>query len=127
MKWVAAIVRDGDRLLMVRQRGPEDPEDVWYVPGGIVEPGESDLDALARELREETGLRLAGEARIAYEGTGGTAYEVGAWTGEITCDDPSGLVLEARFVPVAEALTRVRRVRHEVMRTELLRYLERLT
>lgn len=31
---------------------------VWDVPGGHIEPGEAPLDALARELREELGIRI---------------------------------------------------------------------
>lgn len=49
-------MRDGQgRLLMVR-RGHPPGEGLWSVPGGRVEPGESDAAAVARELLEETGL-----------------------------------------------------------------------
>lgn len=44
----------GGRLLTVRSGGRE----VFYLPGGKIEPGESDAEALAREVSEETGLDL---------------------------------------------------------------------
>jgi 8-oxo-dGTP diphosphatase len=31
---------------------------LWSIPGGRIEPGESDEDAVVREIREETGLRV---------------------------------------------------------------------
>jgi len=53
---VRALVLDpSDRVLMVRF---EDELGTWWsTPGGGVDPGESDEEALARELAEEVGLR----------------------------------------------------------------------
>lgn len=53
---VGGIVVDAaGRILMIR-RGQEPSRGCWSVPGGHVEPGESDADATAREVLEETGL-----------------------------------------------------------------------
>jgi 8-oxo-dGTP diphosphatase len=51
------VVGDDDRLLLVR-RGQEPAKGTWSVPGGRVEAGESDGVATAREVLEETGLRV---------------------------------------------------------------------
>ena len=53
---VGAVVRRADELLLVR-RGREPAAGEWSVPGGRVEPGELLMEAVVRELLEETGLR----------------------------------------------------------------------
>jgi len=53
-------LRQGSRwLLLYRNKKKEDPNaGYWIAPGGHVEEGESPLDCVRREFREETGLHL---------------------------------------------------------------------
>jgi 8-oxo-dGTP diphosphatase len=52
---VSALVVDQDELLLVR-RSREPAAGRWAMPGGRVEPGETLVEAVVRELYEETGL-----------------------------------------------------------------------
>lgn len=51
-------------VLSTRSKG----KDVWYIPGGKREEGESDTEALIREVKEELSVELLPES-IAYYGT----------------------------------------------------------
>ena len=53
---VGALAYDADDRLLLVRRGNEPGRGLWSVPGGRVEPGESDADAVVREMAEETGL-----------------------------------------------------------------------
>jgi 8-oxo-dGTP diphosphatase len=56
-KWVvAALVRDRDgRVLLTQRRADQAMPLLWELPGGKIEPGESPVFALVRELVEEIG------------------------------------------------------------------------
>ncbi|MEV0457049.1 NUDIX hydrolase [Catellatospora methionotrophica] len=49
----------GDRVVLCR-----DARDVWFLPGGTREPGETVAECAARELREEAGAVLRGPLHV---------------------------------------------------------------
>jgi 8-oxo-dGTP diphosphatase len=56
---LGALVRERRVLHVHRRPDKRAYPDVWDLPGGLVEEDESELDALARELQEELGVRIA--------------------------------------------------------------------
>lgn len=52
---VGAFIFDRERVLVI-QRGTPPGEGLWSLPGGKLEPNETLAQAVAREVREETGL-----------------------------------------------------------------------
>ncbi|KGH44766.1 MULTISPECIES: NUDIX domain-containing protein [Modestobacter] len=70
---VGAVVHDERGRLLLIRRSHAPSAGLWSVPGGRVEPGESEADAVVRETAEETGLavrpvRVLGHVRIDGDG-----------------------------------------------------------
>jgi 8-oxo-dGTP diphosphatase len=79
MRCVGAIVHDAQGRLLLIRRGRPPGAGLWSLPGGRVEPGESDAEALVREMSEETGLRVEPGSlvgRVERPGPGGVTYDI---------------------------------------------------
>lgn len=53
----AAVIIEGERLLVTRRPPGDKLEGLWELPGGKVEPGESPEECLQRELEEELDMQ----------------------------------------------------------------------
>lgn len=65
---VAALVEADGRYLVTQRRASAVLPNLWEFPGGKVEAGESDSDALKREIRERLGVEVAVAQMISYVG-----------------------------------------------------------
>lgn len=108
---LAAVADPQGRVLFVAQtRGPFAGH--WLLPGGGIDPGESAVDAVVREFREETGLTIEKPRFVAlYEMRGewaGGPYHIlmagfrAEASGEIAADFHGHNVGEARWARLHE-------------------------
>jgi len=141
---VAAMVRRGEQVLLVQQHGPQDPGPAWTLPGGMLESGELLTEALAREVREETGLEidqigpllytvqlqnptgqptLTGELPGAGQCSTVFVFEVTGWHGDLRSDDPDQLIRDVGFFSIRDAVEKLEQHFWRVMREPVAAYL----
>lgn len=112
-KWSVAggVVRQpsGEVLLVhnIRRDGRAD----WSTPGGVVDPGESFVEALTRETHEEAGIVVSEWSGPLYRvevfapnlgfHLRVEAHEAVSFSGQITLDDPDGIVVDAQWIEIA--------------------------
>lgn len=115
------VTRNDSELLLVGNRFVDGGPLVWGLPGGVAAPGESLVEAAARELREETGLEMLAIGRLAWvaQWVGPVepndfrplvcAFEAAAWRGVLTLANEveDGDVRRVEFVPYDVAWTRM--------------------
>lgn len=104
---VGAVATDGQGRLLMIKRGHDPGAGLWSIPGGRIEPGETDAQALARELLEETNLQvkvgnLIGSVR--RRGPGGTVIDIRDYAVTVTGGTlrPGDDAADARWVAPAE-------------------------
>jgi 8-oxo-dGTP diphosphatase len=100
-------VTDGRGRLLMIKRGHEPGAGLWSIPGGRIEPGETDAEALVREMFEETGLaveagRLVGSVR--RPGLDGAVIDIRDYAATVTGGTlrPGDDAADARWVDLAD-------------------------
>ncbi len=100
----AAIIVDG-RLLAAQRTEPPELAGGWEFPGGKVEPGETDHEAIVRECREELGIEISVGCRVGDDWPLNNGYFMHVWTAGIVDGEPKALEhSELRWLAEAELL-----------------------
>lgn len=104
-----AVIEGPGGVLLVRNERIGGLSD-WSTPGGVIDASDATLlEGLAREVEEETGLRVSSWEGPLYE-VRAIAVDLGwimrcevhlaaSFEGELRVADPDGIVVEAAFVP----------------------------
>ena len=64
---VAAIIRRENKVLLGRRPDHKRHGGLWEFPGGKIDEGETEIDAVTRELLEELGVETISVGRVVYE------------------------------------------------------------
>jgi ADP-ribose pyrophosphatase YjhB (NUDIX family) len=100
-------VTDGQGRLLMIKRGHEPGAGLWSIPGGRIEPGETDAEALVREMFEETGLAVEVGPLIGSvqrPGLGGAVIDIRDYAATVTGGTlrPGDDAADARWVDLAD-------------------------
>ncbi len=85
---VAAAIVEGGRLLAAQRAGPPAMAGGWEFPGGKVDPGETDHEALVRECQEELGVGIAVGDRIGGDWPLSPGYVMRVWLARLISGVP---------------------------------------
>ena len=115
---VGAVIKDDPGRLLLIKRGHAPGAGLWSLPGGRIEPGETDAEALVREIREETGLAVeAGHllGTVRRPARDGDVFDIRDYTATVTGgtlqpgDDAADArwadAIELKSLPITEGLT----------------------
>jgi 8-oxo-dGTP diphosphatase len=94
------IVVQSDHVLIVKARN----KGHWQLPGGRIKPGETPVEAVVREVREETGLRArVGALTGTYQREDGSLARVYAATASGKLMGARREIVQQRWVRISEA------------------------
>ncbi|MET9399490.1 (deoxy)nucleoside triphosphate pyrophosphohydrolase [Kitasatospora sp. NPDC002965] len=85
-----ALIHRG-RVLAARRSAPAEVAGRWEFPGGKAEPGETESQALERELMEELGVRARAVTRLPGSWLVRPGLELRFWAAELLSGDPRPL------------------------------------
>lgn len=96
VRYADVLLFRGDKLLILQRAGEYGVStSQWCIPGGHVDPGESFLEAAARELFEETGIEIPEDLLIEAGVAKGKDYEIHYFLGHVDDKSPIQIIVDS--------------------------------
>lgn len=96
VRYADVLLFRGDKLLILQRAGEYGAStSQWCIPGGHVDPGESFLEAAARELFEETGIEIPEDLLIEAGVAKGKDYEIHYFLGHVDDESPIQIIVDS--------------------------------
>ena len=130
---VAAIIKQDDELLLVKNKGDEEYAEFWTFPSGTLETGETAYEGLYREVKEESGAEVSSINGLAFAGhqineakntlVSFLVFDVSVHkTKNLAPQDPDEEIVEAKFFTIDEVLAHLEKIPFDMMREPPLHY-----
>lgn len=128
------IYNNKSQILLVQHTPEFGAGHYWYVPGGTANKGEDAIDALKREIKEETNIDVITIGKLIYTVKHTNykrawysdiyVYVIKDWNGEIKINDPDGDTVKVKWFNIKQAIRVIKKVPFQVMSEPLINYLE---
>lgn len=128
------IFNDRNQILLAKHTPEFEAGHHWYIPGGTADKNEQPLDALRREIKEETNIdiNVIDEPVYIVKHTNYKrgwysdiyVYEIKDWSGKLEINDPDGDTIELKWFSINQAIDVIKKVPFKVMSEPLINYME---
>ena len=128
------IFNDKNQILLVKHIPEFGSDYYWCLPGGAADKNESILNALIREIKEETNINIRGAGKLIYTVKHTNhkrkwhsdiyTYRIKDWNGDLKINDPDNDIVELKWFDIKQAIDVIKDIPFRVMREPLLCYLK---
>lgn len=128
------IFNDKNQILLAKHKPEFGSDYYWFIPGGTANKKEKALDALKREIKEETNIDIINIDKLVYtiEHTNHKkgwysdiyVYRIKNWSGDIKINEPDSDTVELKWFDIKQAVDVIKDVPFRVMQEPLISYLK---
>jgi 8-oxo-dGTP diphosphatase len=128
------IFNDKNQILLVKHIPEFGSDYYWCLPGGTADKNEGILDALIREIKEETNIDICDTDKPIYTvkhtnhkrkwDSDIYTYRIKNWSGDLEINDPDNDIVELKWFDIKQAIDAINNLPFRVMKEPLLNYLK---